>query len=165
MAKTGMVIQHKYPRQLQQIKMALTSLRDSSLQLDLATIHGVMIGILTESAPTIFNITVCQRVHDNYIWDHFQCCESFVKKLLKEEMQWSLHCATRPGEKTLKNVTTDPHQCSQARKPQKISYRFLPTLPFTLSGPYPNTMSQNLSQLTLIRQESYTQQVVLQPGL
>jgi hypothetical protein len=162
MAKTGMVIQHKYPRQLQQIKMALTSLHDSSLQLDLATIHGVMIGILTESAPTIFNITVCRRVHDNYIWDHFQCHESLVKKFL-EEMWWSLCCATHPGEKTLKNA--DPHQYSQARKPQKMSYRFLPMLPFTLSRPYPNTMSQNLSQLTLIRQESYTQQVVLQLGL
>ena len=160
-----MVIQHKYPRELQKIKMALTSLRDSSLQLDLATIRGVMIGILTDSAPTIFNITVCRRVHDNYIWDHFQCRESFVKKFLKEEMQWSLRRATRPGKKTPENVTTVPHQCSQARKPQKMSYRFLPMLPFALSRPYPNTMSQNLSQLTLIRQESYTQQVVLQPGL
>lgn len=88
-----------------QIKTALTSLRTASLRLDLSTIRGVMIGIIATKAPTIFKVTVSRKVHGNYIWDHFQCRESFVKKFLKEEMGWSLRRATRPGKKTPENVT------------------------------------------------------------
>ena len=62
-------------------------------------------GIITAKAPTIFNVTVTRKVHGNYIWDHFQCRESFVKKFLKEEMGWSLRRATRPGKKTPENIT------------------------------------------------------------
>jgi len=64
-----------------------------------------MIGIITAKAPTIFKVTATRKVHGNYIWDHFQCWETFVKKFLKEEMKWSLRRATRPGKKTPENVT------------------------------------------------------------
>lgn len=64
-----------------------------------------MIGIITTKAPTIFNVTVTRKVHGNYIWDHFQCRETFVKKFLKEEMGWSFRRATRPGKKTPENIT------------------------------------------------------------
>ena len=64
-----------------------------------------MIGIITTKAPTIFNVTVTRKVHGNYIWDHFQCRETFVKKFLKEEMGWSFCRATRPGKKTPENIT------------------------------------------------------------
>jgi len=63
----------------------------------------VMIGIIMTKAPDIFKVTVSRRVHGNYIWDHFQCRESFVKKFLREEMKWSLHRATRSGKKTPEN--------------------------------------------------------------
>ena len=64
-----------------------------------------MIGIITAKAPSIFKVTVTRKVHGNYIWDHFQCQETFVKKFLKEEMRWSLCCPTRPGKKTPEDVT------------------------------------------------------------
>ena len=63
-----------------------------------------MLGIIATKAPDIFKVTVCRRVHENYIWDHFQCRESFVKNFLKE-MGWSLRQATRPGKKTPENIT------------------------------------------------------------
>ena len=63
-----------------------------------------MIGIITTRAPAIFKVTVSRRVHGNYIWDYFQCQESFVKKFLREEMKWSLRRSTRPGKKTPENV-------------------------------------------------------------
>jgi hypothetical protein len=64
-----------------------------------------MLGIIAAKAPAIFKITVSRRVHGNYIWDHFQCRESFVRKFLKEEMGWSLRRSTRPGKKTPENIT------------------------------------------------------------
>lgn len=80
-----------------QIKIALTSLRATS-------ICGVMIGIMKAKAPKIFEVIVTRKVHGKYIWDHFQCRDSFVLKFLQKEMKWSLHCATRPGKKTPANV-------------------------------------------------------------
>ena len=64
-----------------------------------------MIGIITTKAPSIFKVTVTRRVQGNYIWDHFQCQESFAKKFLREEIKWSLCHATHPGKKTPGNVT------------------------------------------------------------
>ena len=64
-----------------------------------------MIGIITAKAPEIFKTTVTRKVHGKYIWDHFQCRESFVKKFLKQQMGWSLRRATRPGKKIPENIT------------------------------------------------------------
>ena len=64
-----------------------------------------MIGIITTRAPSIFKVTVTRRVQGNYIWDYFQCWESFVKKFLREEMKWSFRCTTHPSKKTPENVT------------------------------------------------------------
>ena len=64
-----------------------------------------MIAIITAKAPSIFKVSVTRKVHGSYIWDHFQCQESFVKKFLKEEMGWSLCRATHPGKKTPANIT------------------------------------------------------------
>ena len=64
-----------------------------------------MIGLITVKAPAIFKITVTRKVHGDYIWDYFQCRESFVKKFLKDEMKWSFRRATRPGKKIPENVT------------------------------------------------------------
>jgi hypothetical protein len=87
------------------IKTTLTSLQATSVRLDLTSIRGVMLGIITTKAPAIFKITVSRKVHGNYIWDHFQCWESFVRKFLQKEMKWSLRRATRPGKKTPENIT------------------------------------------------------------
>jgi len=46
-----------------------------------------MIGIIMAKAPDIFKVTVSQKVHSNHTWDYFQCWESFVKKLPREEMK------------------------------------------------------------------------------
>ena len=64
-----------------------------------------MLGIIGAKAHDIFKVTVSRKVHGNYIWDHFQCRESFVKKFLKKKMEWSLHRATRPGKKIPENTT------------------------------------------------------------
>jgi hypothetical protein len=98
------MLQHNHPSVLGHIKTTLTSLRATSISLDLASIRGVMMGIITTKAPVIFKVTVTWKVHGNYIWDHFQCRETFVKKFLKEEMGWSLRRATRPSKKTPENV-------------------------------------------------------------
>ena len=82
-----------------------------------------MIGIIKAKAPQIFEVVVTRKVHGKYLWDHFQCRDSFVMKL-RVEMKWSLRCATRPGKKTPNNIQ------------QILTYTFL------LSGPlYPNTLS------------------------
>jgi hypothetical protein len=64
-----------------------------------------MLAIIAEREPSIFKISVTRKVHGNYIWDHFQCRESFVRKFLKEEMKWSLRHATRAGKKIPENIT------------------------------------------------------------
>ena len=64
-----------------------------------------MIGIITARAPQIFEISVVRKVHGRYMWDHFHCRESFVRKFLQEEMKWSLRCSTRPGKKVPDGVT------------------------------------------------------------
>ena len=89
---------------LAQIKISLASLRATSVRLDLTSIRGLMLGIITAKAPAIFEVTVTRKVYGKYIWDHFQCRDSFVKKFLKEEMGWSLRRATRPGKKTPENI-------------------------------------------------------------
>jgi len=48
----------------------LKSLCTISVCLDLASIYGVMIRIITTKAPAI-SVTVTWKVHGNYIWDHF----------------------------------------------------------------------------------------------
>jgi hypothetical protein len=73
-----------------------------------------MLGIITTKAPTIFKVTVSRKVDGNYIWDHFQCRDSFVRDFLKKEMGWSLRRSIRPGKKTPENITqilTDATLC------------------------------------------------------
>jgi hypothetical protein len=64
-----------------------------------------MIGIIKVRAPQIFKISVTRKVHHHYLWDHFNCRESFVRKFLQEIMGWSLRRSTRPGKKTPDGVT------------------------------------------------------------
>ena len=90
---------------LSEIKIALTSLRESSVRLDLTSIRGIMIGIITARAPQLFEISVVRKVNKRYIWDHFHCRDSFVRKFLREEMKWSLRRSTRPGKKVPDGVT------------------------------------------------------------
>ena len=90
---------------LSENKVALTSLHASSIRLDLTSICGIMIGVITVRAPQLFDISVTQKVHGCYLWDHFHCRESFVQKFLQETMNWSLQCSTCPGKKTPDGVT------------------------------------------------------------
>ena len=64
-----------------------------------------MIGMITARAPQIFKISVTRKVHSHYLWDHFHCRESFVRKFLQETMDWSLRRSTCPGKKTPDGVT------------------------------------------------------------
>ena len=64
-----------------------------------------MIGIITARAPQLFKVSVVRKVQNRYIWDHFHCRETFVRKFLQETMGWSLRRSTRPGKKTPNGVT------------------------------------------------------------
>jgi len=90
---------------LSEIKITLTSLRASSVRLDLISIRGIMIGIISVKAPQLFEISVVRKVQERYIWDHFHCRESFVRKFLQKEMKWSLRRSTRAGKKVPDGVT------------------------------------------------------------
>jgi hypothetical protein len=65
-----------------------------------------MIGIITARAPEIFKISVVRKVQRHYVWDYFNCRESFVRKFLKNEMKWTLRRSTRPGKKIPDGVTS-----------------------------------------------------------
>ena len=45
-----------------------------------------------------------RKIHGKYLWDHFQCKDSFVSKFLQAEMKWTLRHSTRPGKKTPDNI-------------------------------------------------------------
>ena len=64
-----------------------------------------MIGIISVKAPQLFEISVVRKVQERYIWDHFHCRESFVRKFLQKEMKWSLRRSTRAGKKVPDGVT------------------------------------------------------------
>ena len=64
-----------------------------------------MIGMIKVRAPQIFKISVTRKIHHHYLWDHFHCRESFVRKFLQETMDWSLRRSTRAGKKTPDGVT------------------------------------------------------------
>jgi len=96
--------QHDHPSVRSKIKITLTSLQAASVRLDLSSIRGVMIGIITSHAPQMFKVIVMQKVHGKYLWDHFQCRDSFVGKFLRTEMKWTLRRSTRPGKKTPDNI-------------------------------------------------------------
>jgi hypothetical protein len=84
----------------------LTSLCATSVRLDLTSIHGIMIGIITTRAPQIFGISLVRKVHKHYIQDYFRCRESFVQKFLEgDEMKWSLRQSTCPGKNIPDGVT------------------------------------------------------------
>ena len=63
-----------------------------------------MIGIIKAKAPQIFEVIVTRRVLGKYLWDHFQCRDSFVMKFLRMDMKWSLRRSTRAGKKTPNNI-------------------------------------------------------------
>ena len=88
-----------------EIKTTLISIRATSIGLNLLSIRGIMIGIMKAKAPQIFEVIVTRRVHGKYLWDHFQCRDSFVLKFLRKEMKWSLRHATCPGKKSPENVS------------------------------------------------------------
>ena len=87
-----------------QIKLALKSLRAASVRLDLSSIRGVMMGIIRSKAPELFKVTVIRKVHGKYLWDHFQCRDSFVRKFVRKEMKWSFRRTTRAGKKSPENI-------------------------------------------------------------
>ena len=64
-----------------------------------------MIGMITARAPQLFKISVTRRVSGRYLWDHFHCRDSFVRKFLRETMEWSLRRSTRAGKKIPDGVT------------------------------------------------------------
>ena len=90
---------------LSEVKVTLTSFRASSVRLDLMAIRGVMIGVITARAPQVFNISVTRKVKGCYLWDHFHCRDSFVRRFLQESMDWTLQHTTRPGKKIPDGVT------------------------------------------------------------
>lgn len=75
----------------------LEKLRKASLALDLVTVRGLMIGIMTHQIPEVF-----EKQDKN--GKHFTCFEAFVRRFLKHNMHWTLQRATRTGQKIPINV-------------------------------------------------------------
>lgn len=95
--RAELLLQADHPQIASAIKDLLQSLRSASVGLDLVTIRGLMIGIITHHAPEIFKRTD-SRGHC------FKCSESFVRRFLKRNLSWSLRWTTRAGQKTPSNV-------------------------------------------------------------
>ncbi|KAF9792307.1 hypothetical protein BJ322DRAFT_1016130 [Thelephora terrestris] len=98
--------QHIHPGVQTQIKTSLTSLCDTPVRLDLYSICAIILAIIAAKAPNIFNVTVSQMVHGNYIWDHFQCWERKWGGHNVNQLVW--------GKKTPENITgilTDAALC------------------------------------------------------
>jgi len=99
---------------LSEIKVALTSLHTSSIRLDLVSIRGIMIGMIEAKVPQLFEISITQKVHGCYLWDHFRCQESFVWKFLQGTMDWSLRrstCARKKVPDRVTHILTNAYFC------------------------------------------------------
>lgn len=82
---------------MKEIVSELRDLRDTSVALDITTIRGIMIAIITHRVPEVF----AQPRQDG---KHFECPEVYVRCFVKRHLCWSIHRGTRPGHKFPENV-------------------------------------------------------------
>lgn len=88
-----------YPEVSVRIAAELKGLRAVGVPLDAVSIRAIMVSIMSQDAPEIF---------DRVLHDHskFRCSESFVKKYLRDVMGWSLRASTRAAQKLPDNWET-----------------------------------------------------------
>jgi len=87
----------KYPNVVKTIVEDLRALRTVGVALDTIRCRGIIIARLTVSCPEIFEATAKDG-------SHFQCTESWVKKFLAQNLNWSFRRATRAAQKTPSNA-------------------------------------------------------------
>ncbi|KAG2130396.1 hypothetical protein DEU56DRAFT_719900, partial [Suillus clintonianus] len=86
----------KYPAAEKAIIKQLEALRDAGAVLTLVTIRGIIIAILSDTAPDIFE-------HQAKDGSKFQCSDAFVRHWLHETLHWSERRTTRAAQKTPDN--------------------------------------------------------------
>lgn len=90
-------MQDKYPEIVSAIKERLLGIRATGNPLDLATIRGFMIAIISEHASELFT----RVLHDG---NPFRCSNQFVRNFLHKELNWSLRRPTQAAQKVPANV-------------------------------------------------------------
>ena len=74
----------------------LVALREIGVTLTLLSIHAIMVRIIQEKAPELFE----QKRKDGF---RFKCSESFIWKYLHKTLGWSERCATKAAQKVPAN--------------------------------------------------------------
>ncbi|EKM82903.1 hypothetical protein AGABI1DRAFT_125369 [Agaricus bisporus var. burnettii JB137-S8] len=85
-----------YPEVQNKIHHQLTSLRGAGVPLTTVTVRALMIAIITEGAPEIYE-------HVRSDGSKFKCSEAFVRKFLHNSIGWSERHATRAAQKLSHN--------------------------------------------------------------
>ena len=84
--------QESYPDTRKKINARLNSLREAGVELTLTSIRGIMVACIEFDAPHLFTQTMSDGTK-------FKCSESFVRKYLRNIMQWSERRTTRAAQK------------------------------------------------------------------
>ncbi|EKM78198.1 hypothetical protein AGABI1DRAFT_129327 [Agaricus bisporus var. burnettii JB137-S8] len=86
-----------YPAAQERIAFQLKSLRDAGVALTLLTIRALMIAVITDMAPEVYEV----QAKDGSC---FKCSESFVRKYLRKTLGWSERRATKAAQKLPVNL-------------------------------------------------------------
>lgn len=81
-----------YPQVVDVIIKRLTALRKNHAPLTIVTIRGIAVASILRTAPEIFE----RKAPDGSV---FRCSDTFLRRFLHENMQWSERRATRDGRK------------------------------------------------------------------
>ncbi|KAG8694779.1 hypothetical protein FRC09_009611, partial [Ceratobasidium sp. 395] len=90
---------HGHPDVVEMLKKGLLAIWKTGVSLNLKVIRGYMMGVIQHYMPKAFS----QVVRSGQL---FRCSERFVRKLLREELGWSIWKATWAAQKYLSNVRT-----------------------------------------------------------
>lgn len=74
-------------------------MRESGLPLDINTIRGIMVAMIEQEAPELFE-------YKNSKGECFRCTPAFVRHFLKTKMNWTLRSSTKAAQKVPVNA---PH--------------------------------------------------------
>lgn len=89
--------QDDYLEPVKAIVHQLSTLRDTSITLDITVIRGLMVAMITHHAPEIFECV-------DGLGRHFKCPELYVRRFLKCKLGWSIRRCTRAGHKFPKDI-------------------------------------------------------------
>ncbi|KAJ7763379.1 hypothetical protein B0H16DRAFT_1244893, partial [Mycena metata] len=86
-----------HPEIIKEVISQLADLRSAGAPLSLATVRCIIIAIIHDQAPEIFE----QRFKDG---SHFQVSDSFCRKFLDKTLAWSMRAGTNAAQKLPANA-------------------------------------------------------------